>query len=342
MSDAIDVARKILINDEGELRSGWRVAVFFIAFALFSVLLGSTVAVLGILFPAFKALLAAQDNPAAAGSAGLVLFALSQMISLIAVIAATLLCALALEHRSFASVGFKLHKGWLKDFAMGSILGTASLGLAVAIAFAAGATRFQVQTTGVAVLFRDFIFLLFLFLIAGAFEELFFRGFAFQALTHNLGPGAAIAITAALFGMAHLGNPDATFYSTINVALAGIWLGTAYLMTRSLWLAFGLHYSWNLVMVFVFGLPVSGFKVFSQQGWLEGGAGPPEWLSGGGFGPEGGVAATVALILSTLIVWKSGLFSASEEMLAAIKHGKKRTRFLSLSLEDQKKDSSSE
>src|SRR5262249_18309419 len=152
--------------------------------------------------------------------------------------------------------------------------------------------------------------------IAGATEELVFRGFPFQALVHNLGGARAIAITAFLFGIAHITNPGATAFSTINTILAGVWLGIAYLLTRSLWLATALQWSWNFAMVFVFGLPVSGFPSLDSLSWLRSSVGPPVLVSGGGYGPEGGAAATLALILSTLTLWKSGLFSPSEDMLA--------------------------
>ena len=244
-----------------------------------------------------------------------------QITNLVAALIATALSARLLEHRSLASVGYKLHRGWRRDFALGSLIGAALLALAVGIEAAAGAVSFDVQTRDGWFLIRAFALLFCFFLIAGAIEELLFRGFAFQALVHNIGPFVAIAFTSTLFGLAHIRNDNVTAFSTINTMLAGVWLGVAYLMTRSLWLATALHYSWNLVMVFVFGLPVSGIKLFSHLAWLNGQAGSPVWLSGGDYGPEGGTAATIVLIISTLAIWKSGLFAPSEEMLAAIRHG---------------------
>jgi hypothetical protein len=171
------------------------------------------------------------------------------------------------------------------------------------------------------------------FLAAGAFEELLFRGFAFQALTHNLGGAAAIGITAVFFGAAHIGNDNASLFSTVNTILAGVWLGLAYLITRSLWLATALHYSWNFAMVFVFGLPVSGFTTFSGVSWLQGHPGSPVWVSGGSYGPEAGMCATLALLVSTMVSWRSGVFEASPEMLAAIKHGKREPSYVSITSE---------
>jgi hypothetical protein len=200
----------------------------------------------------------------------------------------------------------------------------------VAISWAAGATTFQVYTSDGALLARNFAILFLFFLVAAAFEEVLFRGFAFQALVQGVGAASAIAITSLLFALAHLQNDNATFYSTLNTVLAGVWLGLAYLKTRSLWLATALHYSWNLVMVFVFGLPVSGFEKFGALAWLRGSSGEMGWLAGGDYGPEGGAATTLALALCTLFIWRTALFKPSEEMIAAMKHGDRNPEIISI------------
>lgn len=336
MSDPADIVRKIFINGEGELRSGWRVLVFFISFLTAAVLLNGVVVLLVAIFPSLSFLtrsvsLAAEHF----SSRDLIALYLGQLINLAAALAASWFCARLLERRSLASIGYKLHRGWLRDFSLGSLLGGLSLTLAVAIAAAVGAAKFEINSSRDAPLALGFVILFFFFLIAGAFEELFFRGFMFQALLHNTSPLAAIAITSVLFGLAHFDNNNATIYSTINTILAGAWLGVAYLMTRSLWLATALHYSWNFVMIFVFGLPVSGFLTFNQFAWLRGTSQSPEWVSGGAYGPEGGAAATLVLIFSTLVILKSRLSKSSEEMLAATRHGKPDTSLISISPDKQ-------
>jgi hypothetical protein len=176
-------------------------------------------------------------------------------------------------------------------------------------------------------------------LIAAAWEEVFIRGFAFQALIRDAGPVAAVIITSVVFAALHLANEGATVLSTINTALAGVWLGVAYLKTRSLWLATALHHSWNLVMAVVFGLPVSGIAGYKNMAWLDGKGLSPVWISGGDYGPEGGIAATIAVTLCTLLIVRSRLFKPSDEMLVAITPGSAETQTTSIFPKDSSRAS---
>lgn len=333
MSEPLDIARYIFMNKEGELRSGWRILVFILFFILAASLLMALTKVFVVLFPSLNASLADPTGSESLIPNSLISLFVGNLKNLAAAVIASAICARILERRSFASIGFKLHRKWQRDFFLGCAMGAAALAIAVGIAVAFHTVAFSVQTRDIASIGQGFVIAFLFFLIAGATEELVFRGFPFQALAHNLGGVAAVAITSVLFGLAHLSNPSATAFSTINTILAGVWLGLAYLMTRSLWLATALHCSWNFAMVFVFGLPVSGFTTFDQLSWLRGSVGAPAWISGGSYGPEGGVAVTVALLLSTIAIGKSGLFTPSDEMLAAIRHGKREPAFISIAPE---------
>jgi uncharacterized protein len=136
--------------------------------------------------------------------------------------------------------------------------------------------------------------------IAAAWEEALFRGYPFQVLVEGIGAWPAIVITSALFAWAHGQNPEVTTLALLNIFLAGVLLALAYLRTRSLWFATALHLGWNWAMAFWFDLPVSGLTAFDTPGY-SGVAVGPEWWTGGAFGPEAGLAATVVLI--TGIVW---------------------------------------
>jgi membrane protease YdiL (CAAX protease family) len=324
----LEITKEVFINHQAELRCGWRIAVFIICLILASFIAAAVLATINQLIPSLMFTVEPSDPREYLSDHELIFLISSRTASLIAVIAATAVCAPLLEHRSFASVGFKLHRGWWRDFLLGCILGGAAITVAVVIIKLGGAVGFEPATHAGAPLAQRSLLLAaaaaaLFFLVAAAFEELLFRGFVFQALLHNIGPIAAIALTSLPFGIAHLRNPSATAFSTINTVLAGVWLGAAYLATRSLWLATALHFSWNFVMAFFFGLPVSGLVTVDRLAVVYGKSGSPEWLSGGSYGPEGGVAATIVLVVATVFIWRSRVLRPSHQMAAAVIHGRR-------------------
>jgi len=132
-------------------------------------------------------------------------------------------------------------------------------------------------------------------LIAGFIEEYFIRGIIFKLSEELLGSWVAIIIQAALFGLIHGENPNATAFSTFAISVeAGILLVSVYMLTRRLWMAIGLHFAWNWMQGPFFGIPVSGIDI---NGFFETSLIGPEILNGGAFGAE---ASIVALIICTL------------------------------------------
>lgn len=130
-------------------------------------------------------------------------------------------------------------------------------------------------------------------------EEIFFRGILFRWSEKLGGSWFALALTSAFFGLAHLNNPNATAFSSFAIAVeAGILLGGAYMLTRSLWLPMGLHAAWNLTQGEIFDVPVSGL---AMSGLVDAKIDGPPLLSGGEFGFE---ASIIALALATAAgVW---------------------------------------
>jgi len=133
-------------------------------------------------------------------------------------------------------------------------------------------------------------------LIAGFIEEYIFRGIIFKLSEELLGTWVAIVIQAALFGLIHGSNPNATLFSTFAISIeAGILLVAIYMLTRRLWMAIGLHFAWNWIQGPFFGIPVSGLDI---NGFFETSVSGPEILTGGAFGAE---ASIIAVIICTLI-----------------------------------------
>ncbi len=130
-------------------------------------------------------------------------------------------------------------------------------------------------------------------------EEVLFRGVPLVLLARAFGRGAALVAVSIVFALAHLGNPHVSGLGLGNIALAGVFLGLAFFAPGGLWTAFGAHVGWNVTLA---GLdaPVSGFPFDIPM--LDYRPGGPSWMTGGAFGPEGGLAATFALGLACLIV----------------------------------------
>ena len=147
-------------------------------------------------------------------------------------------------------------------------------------------------------------------IVAGFTEEILVRGVMLRLIEGWVGTWWALAITAAFFGAAHLGNPQATVFGAVAIALeAGILLGACYLLTRRLWLAIGLHAAWNFVQGGIFGSDISGTG--SGRGLIEARFTGPDLLTGGAMGIEGSVVAvivcTAAGVAMLLAVRRRGL-----------------------------------
>jgi membrane protease YdiL (CAAX protease family) len=130
---------------------------------------------------------------------------------------------------------------------------------------------------------------------AGIGEEIMFRGVLFRMVEEGMGTWAALIISALFFGAVHRGNPGATLWSSLAIAIeAGLLFGMLYHVTRSLPICMGLHAAWNFAQGTIYGIPVSGT---AAEGWLVSNRSGPDWLSGGVFGAE---ASVIALSLCSL------------------------------------------
>jgi len=127
-------------------------------------------------------------------------------------------------------------------------------------------------------------------------------------LIRSMGPFATILPAGVLFGLAHAGNENATAVGVFNTMIWGVLLGFAYFRTQALWMPIGLHFGWN-AMLPLFGVNLSGFtmgvtgysltwRVGAGEAWAR----QFTWWSGGDYGPEGGVAATLVAAAVFLLV----------------------------------------
>jgi membrane protease YdiL (CAAX protease family) len=116
-------------------------------------------------------------------------------------------------------------------------------------------------------------------MISGFVEEILFRGVLFKVMEEYIGSWWALVVSALVFGLGHLLNPDANIVSALAiVAGPSVLLAAAYILTRRLWFSIGIHFAANFVEAGIFGLATG----LASRGWLQGALQSPAWLGGGG------------------------------------------------------------
>ena len=299
-------ASDIFFNEVGRLRSGWRFSIYVALFALFESLLA-----LGIRFLALKGRSAEGLLESNWG------FIVQALLLFAAALLAGWICTSWLEGLPLRALGWVTHRGWWRDLLLGSLIGIASLSVATALATVTGGFRFAFNPAGISsAVARTLLVSCLVFIPAAAAEEMVFRGYPLQTMTRARLAWVGLALTSILFASVHLDNPNVVpGFTLLNTTLAGIWLGVAYLRTRSMWFPLGVHWSWNWTMGAVLGLPVSGIDKLTPEPVMRATDAGPAWLTGGAYGIEGGAACTIALLLSTLFIWRTRLVKATPEMM---------------------------
>jgi len=177
------------------------------------------------------------------------------------------------------------------ELAIGVAIGLAIISVVIAVIAALGSYRI-VGTHGADVL----PLALAMGIFPGFSEEIALRALFFRLFERWLGSWAALALSAAFFGLGHIFNPGATWVAAVGIAFeAGIMLAAVYMITRRLWVAIGLHAAWNFAEGGIYGTPVSGLSV---NGLLRPWIGGSDLVTGGAFGPE---ASLPAMAVATLV-----------------------------------------
>jgi membrane protease YdiL (CAAX protease family) len=137
--------------------------------------------------------------------------------------------------------------------------------------------------------------------VQGPAEEIIWRGWALQEVGAKYGTWIGILVSSAGFALAHSLNPNLSPISVLNLFLIGIFLALYALFEGSLWGVFAWHAVWNWAQGNVFGYQVSGL-IFGGGALVDLQEAGPDAITGGPFGPEGGLAVTVVILASILVV----------------------------------------
>jgi hypothetical protein len=195
--------------------------------------------------------------------------------------------------------------GFSRGLALGAVAAVTALVLGVIMGHAAWLPDSGSLTSYLAQLGKTLVVLA----PAALSEELLFRGLPLVVLARAVGLRTAIVALSIVFGLVHVTNFFVTGFpgwdlaslAIGNIALAGIFLSFAFLAPGGLWTAWGAHLGWNATLA-ALDAPVSGLPF--RIPLIDYAPGGPVWLTGGRFGPEGGVTATIAIALASWMAWR--------------------------------------
>ena len=267
----------LCLNSERQLRNGWWILIFFLVLAAFLI----------------PAMIKAQQNN--------IQVSISMQTVIIAL--ASLICQL-LRRKPLAELLGKFGLNWLKELCLGGLIGSALMLIPAFILGIFGWVDWQWNHGGFSVLFSSLL----LFAGVTVTEELLFRGFVFQRLISGLGQWPAQLITAAFFLLTHLNNPSMSggvnVMASINIFLASIMFGLAFIRTRSLAMPLGLHWMANWMQGGILGFGVSGTQQLGLLNPVFGEA--PAWLTGGAFGLEASLPGLICVVVTLILFnnWK--------------------------------------
>lgn len=251
-----------------------------VGFIFISVVIGLSQAALTLLF--------GDVNPA--------ISVLLALLTALIVLGAYTLFVRLLEQRPVSELSTK---GAARELVTGIAIGAGLMTIIVALLWVLGYYR-VIQVNSLSAMLP----MLALAITSGVTEEVLFRGIFFRLLEKGAGSIIALAVTSLFFGLVHLANPNASLLAALAIALeAGIMLGAAFMLTRRLWLAIGIHFAWNFAQGGIFGVPVSGI---SLPGWLQPRIQGPQLLTGGEFGVEASLLAlALCLAVGLLLVQRA-------------------------------------
>lgn len=261
---------------------GWLRALVFLVLYL-SLIVVSGIAIALLMKPA--------AGTAAPGSNGFRLTYLPIIINVIISTGLIWLCRKFIDRRSFESLGFSIHKTGMHA-GTGFFLGIVLVCAGACILFFSK----NLQWTGLHFNGNDLFISFGLMAIVAFYEELLLRGYILSNLMESVSKWPALMISALVFTLLHATNPDFSVVGAVNILLAGLLLGINYIYTKNLWFGILLHFSWNFFQGPLLGFEVSGVHLESLlQHDIQG----SELLTGGKFGFEGSLVATVLLAIAT-------------------------------------------
>ena len=226
----------------------------------------------------------------------IIMFAIDPLFMdlLIFLFPAGLVClwVLAVERRSPIGLGFYKEKAWL-ELLKGGLIGFLLIGAVVGLQVLTGSIHLSYFDFSFENILNLILILPFWFIQSGT-EELLTRGWLFPVVSKNTRIWIGTAVSSLLFAILHLQNPSVNWISLLNIALFGLLACLYVLKTDNIWGISAIHAAWNCFQGSFFGLSVSGLSTAYAPMRFENGK-VPDFMSGGGFGPEGSLFSSLVM-----------------------------------------------
>lgn len=222
---------------------------------------------------------------------------LSLYATISGIIASIIYCRL-FEKRSLFSMGF-IKKNMFKEYGIGLIIGLIMISIPALVSIFTGAMTIDSFNKE----FSGNIFLLFLvgFMIQGISEEILLRSYLFVSISIKSGIILGIIVNSLLFSLMHFANAGITVLSIINLILFGVFASVYFLKRGSIWGIGAIHSMWNFAMGNIYGIEVSGMKI-SNSLFKTSIDSTKSFINGGSFGFEGGIVATIVLLVGIILI----------------------------------------
>ncbi len=195
------------------------------------------------------------------------------------------------ERRPFFSLGL-WSDNFIRDWGRGFMAGGLMMAMTVAVLAALG----QLTLAGYASGWRFFVpgpFLLF-FAAYGLADEVANRGGLLPTVMAGNRPLVAVFLASLCFAVFHGMTPRVSLLGVLNLFVMGVFLAHYLIFTGNVWGGLGWQTAWHWLAGSLLGLPVLGVEL---PGYLiDLSAAGPAWLTGGSFGPAGGLVGTVVLL----------------------------------------------
>ena len=227
----------------------------------------------------------------------IVLVVADAAVSLFAMLFLYRLYAQWIEKRK--AVEISMPKG-LSELGSGFLISIGLVGIMVLIMVLLGYYRID-RLDSPAILLEAFVF----FGMGSFVQVLAFRLVLYRLTEELLGSWLAFVLIAIIFGVFHMGNPNAGLWSTVALILGEVLLFAAFVYTRRIWLVWGIHWGWNFFQDGVFGMPNSG--VTELTSWIQPIIQGPDWITGGAFGIETSYIAVFLSVVVGLVILKAAL-----------------------------------